>query len=167
MVHSIGCVIRHERRFWYEPGGTTWREVEITTSPERIRFPRAAIGSFFLPLARPRTMYGRILHSEIHVSDISSSVSNLESLVDFIHGRNDSRTTKGRRALGGHELRGRVAKGLASMLWDTCKTVVCLFWPSPPLTSFSNFLSMVFFSHGLGQLSHHFPLSPLKSSCKD
>ena len=42
-----------------------------------------------------------------------------------------SRTTKGRRALGGHELRGRVAKGLASMLWDTCKTVVCLFWLSP------------------------------------
>ena len=34
----------------------------------------------------------------------------------------DSRTTEGRRALGGHELRGRVAKGLASMLWDTCKT---------------------------------------------
>ena len=42
-----------------------------------------------------------------------------------------SRTTKGRRALGGHELRGRVAKGLASMLWDTCKTVACLFGPSP------------------------------------
>ena len=46
--------------------------------------------------------------------------------------KQDSWTTKGRRALGGHELRGRVAKGLASMLWDTCKTVVCFFW-LPPL----------------------------------
>ena len=58
----------------------------------------------------------------------------------------NSRTTKGRRALGGHELRGRVAKGLASMLWDTCKTVVCLFWPPPLWLHFQIPINGILFS---------------------
>ena len=58
----------------------------------------------------------------------------------------NSRTTKGRRALGGHELRGRVAKGLASMLWDTCKTVVCLFWLFPLWLHFQIPINGILFS---------------------
>ena len=57
-----------------------------------------------------------------------------------------SRTTKGRRALGGHELRGRVAEGVASILWDTCKTVVCLFWPSPLWLHFQIPINGILFS---------------------
>ena len=71
-----------------------------------------------------------------------------------------SRTTKGRRALGGHELRGRVAR----VLHQCCGILV------KPLPAFLGYLPFVFIfkfllmavvSHDLGQLSHPFPLSLL------